>query len=135
MSRRDPAELGRRLVLTVPGEQRSVGLVRLFVGGLATRLGLRYENMDDLQLALESVLLAAELRPVVTVDARLGDDTMAILVGPLGRDPLVPYASKPDDLGLDRLLAPLVAGAESSVREDGFWLRLDVGIPAGSVTA
>jgi hypothetical protein len=124
--------VGDRIALTLPGERRSIGIVRLFVGGLAARLGLGYEAMDDLQLALESVLLKAELRPEITLEAAIGEDVVSLTVGPLARDPLQPDAAGPDELDLGHLLSALVARAESTTRENGCWLRLDVLVPAGS---
>jgi hypothetical protein len=129
------AELGettRRVALTLPGERRSIGIVRLFVGGLAARLDLGYETMDDLQLALESVLLDAELGPEITVEARIDGDAVSLTIGPLERDPLGDDGSEPGALELRQLLTALVARSESSARDDGCWLRLDVRVPAGS---
>ena len=125
----------QRITLTVPGERRFIGVVRLFVGGLAARLSLGYETMDDVQLALESVLRKTEPHREVTLEARIEDDAVSILVGPLDRDPLAPDGTRPDMLELERLLSALVAGAESMTRDDGCWLRLDVRIPAGSGSA
>lgn len=125
-----------RIVLTLPGERRYIGVVRLFVGGLATRLGFGYETMDDLQLALESVLAKGRTHDALTIDARLdGEDAVSILVGPFARDPLVGDDSRPESLELRRLLTALVAGVDSMTGDDGCWLRLDVRIPAGSGSA
>jgi len=125
-----------RITLTIPGERRFIGIARLFVGGLAARLNLGYETMDDLQLALESVLQKAELRQTVTLEAQVEGEAVSILVGPLVRDPLLAVDGKrPDAIELERLLAALVAGSEAIAREDGCWLRLDVRIPAGSGSA
>ncbi len=123
------------VTLAIPGQLRFVGIARLFVGGLAARLDLGYEAMDDLQLALESVLRKAELGDEVTLEAQVEGDGLSILVGPLERDPLDAGASHPERLELERLLAALVADAESTTRDDGYWLRLDVRIPAGSGSA
>jgi anti-sigma regulatory factor (Ser/Thr protein kinase) len=133
----DPAatDASRRITLRIPGERSFIGIARLFVGGLAARLDLGYETMDDLQLALESVLRKAELLDEVTLEAQLEDDGVSILVGPLGRDPLESTDRQAESLELERLLAALVAGTESSSRDDGCWLRLDVRIPAGSGSA
>ena len=133
----DPAvsEAIQRITLTVPGERRSIGIVRLFVGGLAARLSLGYDTMDDLQLALESVLRKSAPGGQITLEARIENDAVSILVGPLDRDPLQPDESRPDTLELERLLSALVAGSESISREGGFWLRLDVPVPAGSDSA
>jgi hypothetical protein len=135
VSTSDPSALRQPISLTIPGDRRYVEIVRLFVGGLAARLGLPYETMDDLQLALESVLLKAGLGAELTLEVWPGDETVSILLGPFSRDPLQPGDSKPDDLVLARLLSALVGGAESSVRGDGCWLRLDARLPAGSAPA
>jgi len=126
-----PAET---VTLTIPGQPRYIGIARMFVGGLAARLDLGYETMDDLQLALESVLRKAELGEHVTVEAHLEDDGVSILVGPFAHDPLA-GERHPERLELERLLSTLVAGSESTMRDDGCWLRLDVRIPAGSGSA
>jgi hypothetical protein len=123
-----------RVALTLPGERRSIGIARLFVGGLAARLGLGYETMDDLQLALESILLKAELSPEITLEAAIDGETVSMTIGPLARDPLLPGTAGSDELDLRHLLSALVARAESSSRDDGCWLRLDVIVPAGSRT-
>jgi hypothetical protein len=133
----DPAvsEPTQRITLTLPGGRRHIGMVRMFVGGLAARLSLGYETMDDLQLALESVLRKSTPREEITLEVRIEDDAVSILVGPLSRDPLQNDRPRPDALELERLLSALVAGAEVVSRDDGTWLRLDVRIPAGSGSA
>lgn len=128
----DSALSAQTVTLTIPGERRFIGIARLFVGGLATRLDLGYETMDDLQLALESVLLKADLGPEVTFEAQVEDDSVVLLAGPFGSDPLQASLGQGDTLELERLLMALVASAESTLRDDGCWLRLDVRIPAGS---
>jgi hypothetical protein len=120
------------VTLTLPGERPYIGIARMFVGGLAARLDLGYEAMDDLQLALESVLLKSELGEEVTLEAQLEDTGVCILVGPFAADPLAVTVGSGDALELERLLSALVAGAESTMRDDGCWLRLDVRIPASA---
>jgi hypothetical protein len=122
----------RRVALTLPGERRSIGIVRLFVGGLAARIGLGYETMDDLQLALESVLVKSELSPMITLEAAIDDHAVSVSVGPLRHDPLQAESTEAIEFDLSRLLSALVAQAESTARADGCWLRLDVMVPAGS---
>jgi hypothetical protein len=126
------SESAEKVTLAIPGERRFIGIARLFVGGLAARLDLGYETMDDLQLALESVLRNAELGAQVTVEAHLEGEGVSILTGPFASDPLDSGDRRGDQIELERLLVALVAGAESTMRDDGCWLRLDVRIPAGS---
>jgi hypothetical protein len=128
------SEPAQKVTLTFPGERRFIGIARMFVGGLAARVDLGYETMDDLQLALESVLRRAELGSEVTLEAQLEGESVTLFAGPFAGDPLEVPVGSAGELELERLLAALVAGAESTVREDGCWLRLDVRIPAGSGT-
>jgi len=128
------SDSAEKVTLTIPGERRFIGIARMFVGGLAARIDLGYETMDDLQLALESVLQKAELGETVTVEANVEGDGVSILVGPLVSDPLhAADGKRPDAIELERLLAALVAGSETLARGDGCWLRLDVRIPAGTL--
>src|SRR5581483_455911 len=130
------SDSAEKVTLTIPGERRFIGIARMFVGGLAARLDLGYETMDDLQLALESVLRKAELGESVTLEANLAGDGVSILVGPLAADPLRAVdGNTPDAIELERLLAALVAGSETLACDDGCWLRLDVRTPAGTGTA
>ncbi|HST26552.1 MAG TPA: hypothetical protein VLJ76_11220 [Gaiellaceae bacterium] len=131
----DLSENTQSITLTIPGDRRYVEIVRLFVGGVAARLGLPYETMDDLQLALESVLLKAELGPELTLEASVRDDAVSIELGPFARDPLARDSERPEGLVLERLLAALVGGAESTSKDDGAWLRLDARLPAGNAPA
>ncbi len=133
----DPAlsDSAQKVTLAIPGQRRFIGIARLFVGGLAVRLDLGYETMDDLQLALESVLRKADMGTEVTLEAQLDGEGVSLLVGPFGSDPLVHPERPADTLELERLLAALVAGSESFARDDGCWLRLDIRIPASSGSA
>ena len=123
------------ITLTIPGDRRYVEIVRLFVGGVAARLGLPYETMDDLQLALESVLLKSELGPELTLEAHAAGGGVSIELGPFPSDPLAPDTARPEGLVLERLLSALVGEAESTARDGGSWLRLDARLPAGNAPA
>jgi hypothetical protein len=126
------SEPAQKLTLTLPGERRFIGIARMFVGGLAARVDLGYETMDDLQLALESVLRKAQLGSEVTLEAELEGESVTLFAGPFVGDPLGASIGHAGELELERLLSALVAGAGSTMRDDGCWLRLDVRIPAGS---
>ena len=111
--------------LTIPGGRRHVGIARLFVGGLAARVGLGFEAMRDLQLAVESVLITSRAPAEVTVEACFEADSVSILIGPFDQNPLGSGASQAGQLGLERLLAALVDHSESYERDDGYWVSLD----------
>ena len=121
-----------RVAITLPGDHRAIGIVRLFVGGIAARVDLGYETMDDLQLAVESVLLGAQLGPEITLEAQIEGDAVSLRMGPFEHNPLAAGTDETGELDLEHLLAALVARAETTEQDGACWLRLDVRIPAGS---
>jgi hypothetical protein len=114
--------------LRIPNERPFHGVVRLVVGGLAARHNLSYEALEDVQLALVTVLegdgYAAE--DEIRVELQLEDDAIAIAIGPVYGDAVRRdlEESAGGDLGLGRLLGTLVEDAGVEAREDGDWLRL-----------
>ena len=113
--------------LRIPNERPFHGVARLVVGGLAARHNLSYEALEDLQLALSTVLegdgyaAAEEIR----VELEVYGDSIAMVIGPLNGDAVRADLEEPDgDLGLGRLLATLVEQTAVETREDGDWLRL-----------
>ena len=133
MTDQTPSE--QPITLTVPGDRRFVGIVRMFVGGLAARLDLGYEEMDDLQLAVESVFHDCARDGEITIEAQPDGDRLAIVVGPLARDPLAATDGDGGGLELRQLLPALVAGSETFTKDGRPWLRLDVRTPAGTGAA
>jgi hypothetical protein len=120
------------LSLTIPGERRFLGVARLLVGGMAARLDLPYEQMDDLQLAAESALAADRAGREVTLELKVRDEGVELRIGPFDSRAL---DDPPDGagLGLGRLLAALVDRADVVDRDGGGWLVLEkrVPLPAG----
>jgi hypothetical protein len=126
--------------LRIPNERPFHGVARLVVGGLAARHNLSYEALEDLQLALVTVLegdvysTAAEIR----VELEVTDEAIAMAIGPLNGEAVRAdlEQSSDRDLGLGRLLGTLVEDAEVEAREDGDWLRLSKRVrgikPAGT---
>jgi anti-sigma regulatory factor (Ser/Thr protein kinase) len=115
--------------LKIPHEAPYHGVALLVVGGLAARLDLSYEKLEDLQLALENVLENGDYvsEPQVTVELDLLDDSLSVVVGPL--DGAAVRAALEDDrddrISLGRLLDTLVEEVSIESRNDGEWLRLD----------
>lgn len=116
--------------LTVPHARPYHHVVHLVVGGLAARLNLSYEHLEDLQLALDELLghEGYAAGKDVTVEVWVDDRTVELVVGPLdpskierdlaeGRDPTV-------GVGLRRVLTTLVGEAELERRDGSGWLRL-----------
>jgi anti-sigma regulatory factor (Ser/Thr protein kinase) len=114
--------------LTIPHQPPYHGVALLVVGGLAARLNLSYESLEDLQLALENVLENGgyATQPQVTVELEVADGSLAMIVGPLDGEAV--RAALEDDgddrISLGRLLSTLVEDVQLKRRDDGDWLRL-----------
>ncbi len=83
---------GDRITLTMPRERDFFRVAHLVVGGLAVRLDLTFENLEDLQIALATVLRESEGE--VTVSVRVQPDQIEVSIGPFG--------SGAQELDLDR---------------------------------
>lgn len=109
------------ITLTVPAERRFLGVVNLVLGGLGSRLDLPYAQVDDLQLAVDSVLAQGDPAAdgELTVEVEIGEGRLTIRVGPL-------VDGGASDDGLKRVLAPLVASAWPLDREGREWMQLEI---------
>jgi hypothetical protein len=105
-----------RITLTIPADGRFRAVSTLVLGGIGTRLDLPYERMDDLQLAVLSLLDAVEGEEAI-VDVDAGDGTVAITVGPLR-----PGAS--EDAGLERVVSRLVDELDPATRDGSEWMTV-----------
>ena len=115
--------------LTIPHQPPYHGVALLVVGGLAARLNLSYESLEDLQLALENVLEndGYATQQQVTVELEVADGSLAMIVGPLDGEAVKEALEDDGDdrISLGRLLSTLVEDVQLERRDDGDWLRLD----------
>jgi hypothetical protein len=121
------------ITLSIPHEKPFHGVARLVVGGLAARLELSYEHLEDLQLALASVLerdgyVAGQ---EVTVRLDVGPSSIGMAIGPLDPNELRADLEREPEEGvpLSRLLDTLVDEMSLEEGEGGHWLRLDKRVP------
>ncbi|HSE82564.1 MAG TPA: hypothetical protein VLA87_12895 [Gaiellaceae bacterium] len=104
-------------------------MARLVVGGLAARLALSYEHLEDLQLALESVLESERYvdGDEVTVLLVVSSDSVVMEIGPL--DPVALREGLDDDaddtISLARLLSTLVEEISLEESDGRHRLRLE----------
>ena len=86
--------------LTIPRAPGFDSVAHLVLSGLAVRLNLTIENLEDLQLALESVLGDVE-GGELTVAVRVQDDELEARVGPVARRILDALEARDGGKGLD----------------------------------
>ena len=126
--------------LTIPHQKSYHGVVRLVVGGLAARLELSYESLEDLQLALESLLgnEAYASGDDVTIEVALNPGSITMLVGPLDGSRLRPDldvgARDGEGVSLGRLLSTVVGDVGLEERDGGQWVRLEKRTPRNAVS-
>jgi anti-sigma regulatory factor (Ser/Thr protein kinase) len=112
------------ITLTVPRDRSFYGVAHLVLGGLAVRLNLTLESLQDLQVALTGLLELAEASSAVTMRVRVLDHGLEAELGPFDgtelRTGLVRGQEK--ELGLRRILETVVDDVSVQNREDGAWV-------------
>jgi hypothetical protein len=115
-----------QITLTLPRERPFFGVARLVLGGLATRLHVTVEHLEELELALDGLLEHRDGAEEITLTLDIADSELHATVGPFrGSDLRAELEGEPGDaLSLRRLLDAVVDGYEASDRDDGTWVEL-----------
>ncbi len=85
-------------VLKVPGNPKYVGVVRLAISGLACRLDLTYEDVEDIKLAVAEACAKAITHgngQEISIDCEISDDCLNLSVSDKGTGP-----QDDEDLGI-----------------------------------
>jgi anti-sigma regulatory factor (Ser/Thr protein kinase) len=95
------------ITLTLPRDREFHRVAHLVLSGLALRLDLTIEALEDMQIGLAALLNRADPRSEVTVAMSAGKDVLEASVGPLD---LERELEDPEGEGLDlrRVLAAVV---------------------------
>lgn len=116
---------GDRIVLTIPSDKGFEDVAQLVLGGVATRMDLTYESLDDLGTGLATLLERREGDGDLTIELVLGDDTITATIGPFRGSALVSELERAGDgVGLRRVLETVVDSFGAATREDGQWIEL-----------
>lgn len=112
------------IVLRLPDEPAFHNVAHLVVGGLAVRLNLTFENLEDVQLALEGLLgiVEGEVTVAVGLDEESG---LRITVGPfecarLRRE----LEDAGQEVGLRSILEAVAEGVEVVERDGGCFVSV-----------
>jgi hypothetical protein len=103
-----------RIELTTPVGRAFEPVIRMVMGGIADRLDLAFEELDDLQLAVERLLAEGDPQDPVTLSFEIIEDGRAVRtrVGPLRDVSLAAALQGPDprpgELTLPRILSAVV---------------------------
>ena len=113
------------ITLTLPPEREFQRVAHLVLGGLAVRLNLTLEALEDLQLALDGLLDTGTAEEEVTLELRVAGGAIEASVGPF-RAQSVQRALEAgaDGVGLRRVLDTVVDRVEVAERNGSDWVQL-----------
>ena len=122
---------GDEIILTIPAEPPFREVAHLVLAGVAARLDLTFEGLDDLETALDAVLEQCQADGEVTVKLRIEDGSIRAAVGPLAVEPLRTELERDpgEAVTLRRVLDTVVDGYK--LDQDG-WLELSKRLEAAS---
>ena len=112
-----------RIALETPTERGWEPVFRLVLGGVADRLDLGFEDLDDIQLAVERLLAEAGSQDSVMLEFDILPECLRTRIGPLREraiaDALQGPEPRPGELTLRRILETVVDSFGVEVAEDG----------------
>jgi len=114
--------MNEEIRLVIPAEADFRPIAHLVAGGLAVRLDLTYDALEDLQVALDALLGLRDDPGEVTVTLRALDGSIRASVGPL---PAAALEEEGGELGVRRVLEAVVDTVELEERDDGAWVELE----------
>lgn len=114
-----------QITLTMPRERDFFRVAHLVLGGLAVRLDLTFENLEDLQLALAELL--RENGGDVTVEVHVEDDSFRATIGPFDGKLLDAELAqdRTDGPGLSRVLTTVCDRFDVIERDGGRWVEIE----------
>ena len=117
--------------LTIPSERAYYGVAHLVLGGLAARLNLTIEALEDLQLAIDGLLDRHGDGADVTVAVRLAGEVLEARVGPFAIGSTGPELEREpgDEMTLRRLLETLVDDVSVETDDGAEWVEVSKRLP------
>jgi hypothetical protein len=113
------------ITLTLPPEREFQRVAHLVLGGLAVRLNLTLEALEDLQLALDGLLDTGSAEEEVTLQLSVVAGAIEASVGPFrARSVQQALEAEPDGVGLGRVLDTVVDRVEVDERDGGDWVQI-----------
>lgn len=110
--------------LVLPAEEDFHGVARLVLGGLGARHALTFEQLEDLQVAFDTLLGCREDDGEIVITVRVDGDVVRAEVGPFGAGSLDELEGDGMLFGLRRVLETVCDTFEIEERDAGRWVQL-----------
>jgi hypothetical protein len=115
---------GDEISLTLPADEAFRRVAHLVLGGFALRLDLTFENLEDLELALDALLERTRGEEPVNVRVRIVNGELRTTVGPFAALRAELDRDGADALNLSRILAAVCDRVEIADRDGSEWVQL-----------
>jgi hypothetical protein len=115
---------GDEIQLRLPADEAFHRVAHLVLGGLAVRLNLTFEHLEDLELALDALLERAQTDDGVSLRVRMLDGELRTTVGPFSSVGAELEDGSGDKLTLSRILSTVCDSYEVAERDGAEWVEL-----------
>ena len=113
------------ITLVVPRERPFYRVAHLVLGGLAVRLDLTFDTLEDLQIALAGLLSREhDGDGSLTMCLRVQPTALEASIGPFQDAALREEWDAGGELGLRRILETVLDGVQIASRDGGQWVEL-----------
>jgi hypothetical protein len=120
--------------LVIPAEEDFRPIAHLVTGGLAMRLDARYDDLDDLQVAIEALLALRDDEGELVVSLSADDGVLQVSLGPFPPEKVHDDESD-GSLNLHRVLGTVCDTHEVDERDGGAWVELSKRIATAETAA
>ncbi|HEU5216527.1 MAG TPA: hypothetical protein VFU30_13415 [Gaiellaceae bacterium] len=109
--------------LVIPAEEDFRPIAHLVTGGLAMRLDVTYDDLDDLQVAIEALLALRDDAGELVLSLSADEGVLRATLGPFAPD-AVHAGERDGGLDLHRVLETVCDTQEVEERDGGAWVEL-----------
>jgi anti-sigma regulatory factor (Ser/Thr protein kinase) len=118
------------ITLVLPAQEDFHHIAHLVTGGLGARLELTYEQLEDLQVALEALLACRADDGDISIGITVDDSRVRTTVGPFADSAIAELDDDGAGLGLRRVLETVSDTLEVDRRDGAAWVELSKRTPA-----
>ena len=110
--------------LVIPAEEDFRPIAHLVTGGVGSRLDVTYDDLEDIQVAVDAVLALRDDEGDVTVVLSAEPGVVRVAIGPFEPEALEPSGAADGGLDLQLVLETVCDSHEFESRDDGAWVEL-----------